>query len=154
MSSLFSRCIFPLWRCSQTAATNGPVNLHYARLSSGCMSSATNVGRGRWIFHHILFLCICLHFVNVPLKWSDFLNCAQLIMVHKQSFKRLVWITSVNSKWVLTLWTLSDITQKYTNTPAPLHSHFRTSEGYEVWAYKRRRENSRSKLEVPYPRLP
>lgn len=88
VSGLFPRCIFPLWRCSQTAATNGPVNLHGARQSSGCMRSATSWGGGRWIFHHILFLCICLHFVDVPFKESYFLSCAQLIMVHKQSFEK------------------------------------------------------------------
>lgn len=88
VSGLFPRCIFPLWRCSQTAATNGPVNLHGARQSSGCMRSATSWGGGRWIFHHILFLCICLHFVDVPFKESYFLSCAQLIIVHKQSFEK------------------------------------------------------------------
>lgn len=135
VSSLFSRCIFPLWRCSQTAATNGSVNLHCVRQSPEYMIS-NQVGEvGRWIFRCILFLCTCLHFVNVPLNRAIFLGCAQLIMRHKQSFQRTKWINFVNIQGLLTLQMLSDSILKYTNKTVNLHSNFRISEEYRAWIF-------------------
>lgn len=72
--SLFSRHIFPMWRCSQTAATNGSVNLQCARQSPKYMRSATNWEKRRWDFWldfvlmHLLVFCECDRaiFVVVP----------------------------------------------------------------------------------------
>lgn len=112
--SLFSRHIFPMWRCSQTAATNGSVNLHSARQSPKYMRAATSQGkRGDggfllyFILMHLLMFCECD-------TWSYFCSCTQLITGDKQSFIRPIWITFANMKWILVLQTLSDFIQACT----------------------------------------
>ena len=85
MSSLFLRHIFPLWRCSQTAPTNGSVNLHCARQSPECMRSATSWekrGDGyfavfySYAFAYMLWMCHLteLFFEVVPNSWQDISN--------------------------------------------------------------------------------
>lgn len=109
MRQVYFLDIFPLWKCSQTAATNGSVNSHCARQSPEYMRSATNWGKrgdGYFtIFYSYAFAyiwCMChleLFFQVVPNSSWDVSNLL------KNPYEPLLSILSGfwHCKWLVTL---------------------------------------------------